>query len=65
MDDTSAPMSSTRLRFFFDGVTGEFAHHPRGPGLVLNAKSDIWFEAYGDGAASEVSCDFELLVVDD
>lgn len=65
IDDTTAPMSSTRLRFFFDGIKGEFAHHPRGPGLVVNPKSDIWFEAYGDAVVSHVSCDFELLVVDD
>jgi len=24
----------------------------------------IWVEAYGDGAATHVTCDFELLVVD-
>lgn len=65
IDDTTAPMASKRLRLFFDGVEGELSHHPRGIILALNAKSDIWVEAYGDGAASEVSCDFELLVVDD
>ena len=30
----------------------------------LSEKTDIWFEAYGDGAVSSVSVDFELLVVD-
>jgi hypothetical protein len=39
-------------------------HIPQGPELSLSEKTDIWFEAYGDGAASAVSIDFELLLVD-
>jgi hypothetical protein len=64
IDDTSAPMSPKRLRLFWDGVQQRFSYKPNGPELSLNQKSDIWFEAYGDGAVSAVSVDFELLLVD-
>lgn len=64
IDDTVAPMKSRRLQLFLDGVEGNFMYDPRGPEIVINQKSDIWVEALGDGAVSEVSVDFELLVVD-
>ncbi len=64
IDDTSAPMNSKRLRLYFDGVTGQFHYDPKSPVLKLNQKTDIWVEAYGSAATAEVSCDFELLVVD-
>lgn len=62
--DTSAPVSAKRLKLFWDGLTESFRYSPKGPELSINALSDIWVEAYGDGAASEVSADFELLLVD-
>ena len=62
--DTVAPMKSKRLKLYLDGVEGNFMYDPRGPEIRINQKSDIWFEALGDGAVSEVSVDFELLVVD-
>jgi len=65
MNDAVAPMKSRRLKLFFDGVMGEFRYMPRGPEVAIPALSDIWVEAYGEGASTEVSCDFELLVVDD
>jgi len=65
IDDTSAPVKSKRLKLFFDGVIGQYTYKPRGPELVVNAKADIWVEAWGDGAVAEVACEFELLVVDD
>ena len=64
-DDTSAPMDSKRLRLFFDGVAGDTVYKPTGPELSIAGKSDIWVEAYGDGATADVSADFELLLVDD
>ncbi len=64
IDDTVAPMKSKRLKLYLDGVEGNFMYDPSGPEVKINQKSDIWFEALGDGAVSEVSCDFELLVVD-
>jgi len=65
IDTTSAPVKSKRLKLFFDGVIGEHIYVPRGPELSINAKSDIWVEARGGGASTEVTCDFELLLVDD
>lgn len=65
LDDTSAPVSSKRLKLYFDGVLGTHVFKPRSPGSAIAAKSDIWWEAQGGGAGTEVSVDFELLVVDD
>lgn len=63
IDDITAPMPSKRLKRFWDGVTGNFTYTPQGPAIEIPEKSDIWLEAYGDGAACKVSCDFELLLV--
>jgi hypothetical protein len=65
MDDTAAPLKSKRLKLYFDGVLGSIDYRPRSPEIEIAAKSDIWVEAYGGGALSQVSADFELLVVDD
>ncbi len=65
IDDTSAPMTARRLKLFFDGVAGGLPFVTRSPGKGLPGKTDIWWEAFGDGAVSEVSVEFELLVVDD
>lgn len=63
--DVVAPMSATRLRFYWDGIINEFVYKPAAPELSLPPLTDIWFEAEGGGAATEVSADFELLLVDD
>ena len=65
MDDTSAPMQSKRLRLYFDGVLGTHSFRPNTPLGGYAAKTDIWWEAQGGGAGTEVSVDFELLLVDD
>lgn len=65
MNDTSAPMSSKRLKLFFDGVLGTHSLNPDSPIFSMPALTDIWVEARGGGAASEVTADFELLLVDD
>jgi hypothetical protein len=65
MNDTSAPVSAKRLKLYFDGVSGNMDYHPVGPELVIPELTDIWFEAEGDGALTEVAVDFELLVIDD
>jgi hypothetical protein len=64
IDDVSAPMDSKRLKLYWDGITGVFGFVPRSPNEGISEKSDIWFEAQGSGASTEVSCDFELLLVD-
>jgi len=64
--NTTAPVSSKRLKLFWDGVESPgFVYDPSSPEFAISQKSDIWFEAYGDGAVSQVSIDFELLLVDD
>lgn len=64
MNDTTAPVKPVRVKLFFDGVTNDEDFSPRSPGLAVAALTDIWAEAYGDGAIIEVSVDIELLVVD-
>lgn len=64
IDDVSAPVDAKRLKLYWDGVLGSLHYAPKGPELVISEKSDIWFEAQGGGAGTEVSCDFELLVED-
>ena len=63
IDDVSAPMLSKRLKLYWDGIVGSFDYRPAGPELSISQKSDIWFEAISS-AGAEVSCNFELLVVD-
>jgi hypothetical protein len=63
--DTTAPMASKRLKLYWDGILGDFSYKPRSPGAAIPALSDVWFEAQGSGAGTEVSVDFELLLIDD
>lgn len=63
LNDVTAPVKSKRLKLHWDGIQGEFVYKPHSPGSVISEWSDIWFEAYGDGAQTEVSIDFELLVL--
>lgn len=65
IDITVPPVPAKRLRLFFAGVSGDLAYRPRTPLGPLSAKSDIWWEARGDGATTSVSVEFELLIVDD
>ncbi len=64
-NDTSAPLSASRLRHYADGIAGEYSYVPQSPMLSLAGPSDIWMEAEGSGGVSEVSCDFEMLLVQD
>jgi hypothetical protein len=57
-------MKSKRLKLFWDGIDSPLDYRPYSPELSISEKSDIWFEAWGDGAVSQVSIDFELLLVD-
>lgn len=63
--NTVSPISSKRLRFYWDGVLGQASYKPVAPGLILNALSDIWIEARGGGQNTEVSANFEILLKDD
>lgn len=65
IDDTVAPLGSKRILLYFDGVVGEPAFLPKSPSIAFSGKTDIWAEAEGSGANTEVSVDFEFLIVDD
>lgn len=62
--DATAPVKSKRLKFFIDGLLGTYTYRPKGPELSLAELTDIWVEARGGGAGTEVSADFEILLVD-
>lgn len=65
LNDVVAPMSPKRLKLYWDGVLGQVNYRPKAPGIILSALSDIWIEARGGGAGTEVSVDFEILLIDD
>ncbi len=64
LTDTTAPMSPLRQQQFFDAVKGPADLLPRSPLESLDPLTDVWFEAEGAGAATEVDIDFELLLED-
>jgi hypothetical protein len=64
-NDVSAPMHPKQLKLYWDGVLGQVNYRPKSPGIILNALSDIWIEARGGGAGTQVSVDFEILLIDD
>jgi hypothetical protein len=64
-DDVTAPFSPKRLKFFWDGVLGPSPIQPLTPILELPALTDIWIEARGGGAGTEVSADMEIILFDD
>lgn len=63
--DTTAPVSAKRIKLYFDGILGSFVYRPGSPILVLSGLTDIWVEARGGGALTEVSSNLELLLVAD
>ena len=63
--DTTAPLGAQRIMLHFDGVLGHITHQIAGAIDAVPALSDIWMEAEGGGGVSEVSADFEILLVDD
>lgn len=65
LTDFTTPYAPKRLRNYWDGVVSGLTIKPKSPLLVLPALTDIWFEAYGDGAISEISIEFEILLIDD
>ena len=62
-DVVVAPMTAPRLVEYYDGVDGQrlIQHHdtPYGP---FPEKTDIWFAAKGDGNATKVTADFEIVL---
>lgn len=65
LTNVTVPVSPRRLKLYWDGILSHIdAYTPRGPGLKLPELTDIWIEAAGGGASTEVSVDFEILLVD-
>jgi len=65
LTDFTTPFAPKLIKNYWDGVAGGLLLKPKSPMLVMPALTDIWFEAQGSGAVSEVSVDFEILLVDD
>lgn len=63
-DNVTPPYTSERIRFYWDGVMGLVTHQPVTPMLALPAWTDIWIEARGGGANTEVSADMEIIMFD-
>lgn len=66
-DDATAPVKAKRIMYHADGVVGQHVYHPRSPAFEfdLDEKTDIWVEAFGDGAQTQVSAGMEILLIDD
>ncbi len=62
--DASTPFSPVRLKMFFDGVLGQEIETGASALLILPELTDIWVEAEGGGAQTEVSADLEIILVD-
>lgn len=64
-NNVTAPFAPKRLKFFWDGILGASVLKPITPILTLPAWTDIWIEARGGGASTEVSTDMEIILYDD
>jgi hypothetical protein len=63
ISDVTPPVAPSRLRHFVHGVLGVYSFRPASPILALPAATDVWAEAAGGGAITEVSADMEILLV--
>jgi len=63
-NDFTTAFAPKLLKNYWDGIAGVFQFVPRSP-ITIAALTDVWFEAQGGGAITEVSVDFEILLVDD
>lgn len=64
-NDVAVPMSPSQVKLHWDGVLGAIHYRPHSPSVIIPALSDIWIEAEGAGGNTDVSVDFEILLVDD
>lgn len=64
MTDVSPPVESKRLLTYWDGILG-YAQHIIAPTQSIPALTDIWMEARGGGAGTQVSIGFDILLKDD
>ena len=61
---TTAPFTSKRLKYYWDGVTDVSTVNPKTPVLALPALTDIWMEAYGSGAITQATANMEIILFD-
>lgn len=64
MTDATPPVQAKQIKFYWDGVLG-YVSHLAAPSISIPALTDIWMEARGGGANTEVSAGFDLLLLDD
>lgn len=65
LNNASPPVDPRRLKLYWDGILGHVEGYvPKSPGLLLPSLTDIWIEAKGAGNSTEVSVNFEILLVD-
>lgn len=64
-DDATAPLQAKRIKYHADGVVGQHRYQPESPAFVFDEKTDLWIEAFGDGAITQVSAGMEILLIDD
>jgi hypothetical protein len=62
--NTSPPIFAKQLKIYWDGVTG-YIPHVTAPSLSIPALTDVWIEARGGGANTEVSVGFDILLKKD
>ena len=63
-NDNTTPFGPKRLRLYFDGVLGYMPLRDVTSIITLPELTDIWVEARGGGANTEVSIDFNIVEVD-
>ena len=64
LTNVQTPFDSKRLKLYFDGIAGQANYLTYSPTIIIPALSDIWVEARGGGASTEVSINFEILLID-
>ena len=60
----AAPFAPARCRFYWDGVLGPSTLSPQSAVIIMPALSDVWIEAKGGGAGTEVAADMEIYLID-
>ena len=65
LTDFTTPFAPKLQKGYYSGVVNTIVINHNAPRLTIPALTDIWIEAYGAGAISEVSAEMEILLVDD
>lgn len=63
-NDVTTPYSPVRIKRYWTGIESRLVVTFEAP-LKFEALTDVWFEANGAGAATAVSVEFEMVLVDD